>query len=293
MVPFGIREISFWDTHVHIFNSEQFPFKLARSYTPQSASVESLLAKSKATNFLLVQATIEDGHLGLLYHVSELSAISPNSIIRAAILYEEGESWTDEYLESLRVRGVRVLRYHAAFGNTKDTASIVQQLHNLLEGRLSYIARNHGWSISFQLPQDVWHSITLLISEQKYSDITFIVEHMGSLRFPMHEKCQALYNKLIRAMKNENIYLKLCALHRRYEIGSEEEIETVVKHVAQNFPSQLLWGSDWPHVDSTPRLQVSQFLPIDELSELSWLRRRIPEEAFTAMLTTNPAKLLL
>ncbi|OJJ58396.1 hypothetical protein ASPSYDRAFT_46414 [Aspergillus sydowii CBS 593.65] len=58
-----------WDTHVHVLNPVQFPFKSSRTYTPELASLDQLISSSPATNFLVVQASVEDGPDAILHHL--------------------------------------------------------------------------------------------------------------------------------------------------------------------------------------------------------------------------------
>jgi predicted TIM-barrel fold metal-dependent hydrolase len=71
-------------------------------------------------------------------------------------------------------------------------------------------------------------------------------------------------------------------------------MEEVIKRLIEAGPKRLIWGSDWPHVNSTASgLEPRDFLPVNETAELEWLKGFMPKKVFSDMLYNTPSKLFL
>lgn len=124
-----------WDTHVHLFNPDVFPYKPDRIYTPRPAYFEDLTKRSKATNFMIVQASVEPDPKGLIHELRALRNSYPNRDIRGTVLFgvtDENDRtlWSTTKLTELHEVGVRCLRVHGKFGDlsqgTEDFANSVK-----------------------------------------------------------------------------------------------------------------------------------------------------------------------
>lgn len=280
-----------WDTHLHLFDPERFPFKAHRRYTPSSASVPSLLATTQASNFLIMQATVEDGCDGILSQIQELKHRRPRSKCFAAIIYDLEEDWTHQQLLSLHASGVRGLRYHITFAG-QQIEDAYKNVHRLLRGRLASIARTYGWVLSLSLPLAVWAKLASTITQSNLNGLTIIAEHMGNLRLPFSEEDAHHFESFLDLLRKRTIFVKLGALHRRLQGGAEDELRAAVRAIADAGPKQLLWGSDWPHVDANadPAKPASP-LPVDERAELEMLRQCLTDAVFEDMLVSTPNRL--
>ncbi|KAK5728646.1 hypothetical protein LTR15_001783 [Elasticomyces elasticus] len=283
-----------WNTHVHVFEPARFPYAEVRTYTPAPATVEKLLQSSNASNYLIVQASVEDGPEAVLAHVQDLRHARPTGIFRAEIVYEdadESHGWSEEHLKMLHASGVRCLRVRNPQASSNNT-DVNVELRNLLKDRMRSIARSTGWAIAMQLPLSTWASLADFLQEDMRG-ITIIAEHCGSITVPLTGSDGKAFDTLIDLVRKQVLFVKLGALHRRIKAGGTmEELSAHLRTLTDAGPEQLLWGSDWPHVDSTPRGTVeSPHLVVDAQAELQALATWFPVKILEAMLIRTPERL--
>jgi predicted TIM-barrel fold metal-dependent hydrolase len=282
-----------WDTHVHLFEPERFPLSGTRSYTPMAATPADLLASSPGESFLLVQASVENGTDALLAHMKDLqSSLAPGNVVRGEIIYGEDSNYTDAELDAFNNAGVRVLRGYARFAN--DTEATANEMKRLLEGRMGDVARKYGWIVSFQLAPAVWTMLEDFPWKEKLPGIPVIAEHLGSVNVPLNEESRRGLQSLVKLMEDDVLTVKINALHRRGLLGNEESMKQVIEQLIAAGPQRLIWGSDWPHVNSSAGgLEPSKFLSVNETAELEWLESFMPAEVFSDMLYATPTELFL
>ena len=282
-----------WDTHVHLFEPERFPLSDTRSYTPKAATPTELLASSPGESFLLVQASVENGTDALLSHMCELqSELTYGNVVRGEIIYGADTNYTDAELDIFHEAGVRVLRGYARFAN--DTEATANEMKRLLEGSMGKIARKYGWIVSFQLSPAVWTILEDFPWKETLPGIAVIAEHLGSVNVPLNAESQRGLQSLIKLMEDDVLTVKINALHRRGLRGHEDSMEQVIKQLTEAGPQRLIWGSDWPHVNSSASgLTPGDFLPVNETAELEWLEGFMPNKVFSDMLYETPTELFL
>lgn len=280
-----------WDTHCHLFEPEGYPLSPNRSYTPKAATPSELLASSPGSSFLLVQASVEDGREALLAHIQGLqSHLTDDNVVRAEIIFGEDTKLSDDELLQLHRAGVRVLRGYARTSN--NSTATAEQMKRLLKGRMGEIARKYGWIPSFQLAPVVWALLEDFPWKEELPGVPVIAEHLGSVNVPLNEESQRGLDSLLRLMRQGVLTVKINALHRRGLKGHGDEMKDVVSQLAKAAPEQLVWGSDWPHVNSSATgLEPSDFLPVNETAELEWLKSFLLEETYTNMVYRTPTRL--
>ncbi|KAK5110899.1 hypothetical protein LTR62_005437 [Meristemomyces frigidus] len=293
--------VGVWDTHLHILDPQNFPYAENRTYTPAPALWEDLLNQSVAAHFLVVQASVENGHSGLLTQLARLGWQYPGHIFRAEVVYEEispqqSDQWSSDHLEALHQAGVRCLRLRNPKSASID--DIVSEVGTLLHGRLGQIARQKGWAIAMQLPLQAWAGLTPTIEHILRSNTKVIAEHIAGITFPLSPASVSALDIFANVLRrHKNLYVKLGALHRRVHRSSDDaadQLRDCVREIADAAgPANLLWGSDWPHVDSRPGQWgvENPHLLVDEAKELEVLWDWLEEEQMEAMLVGNPMKL--
>lgn len=280
-----------WDTHCHILDPENFPYSPNRTYTPRAANATELLADSPGKSFLLVQASVENGRDGLYAHMKDLgSRLEDNNVVRGEIIYGEDTKLSDEELERLHTAGVRVLRGYAR--TSTDPAATADELRRLLKGSMGCIARKYGWIISFQMAPAVWTLLEDFPWHEELPGVPIIAEHLGSVNVPMDHGSRRGLETLLKLMREDVLTVKINALHRRGLEGHEAEMLGVISRLAETAPDRLIWGSDWPHVNtSAPVSETPEFLPVNATAELSWLHSFLPSQTYRDMVSRNPTRL--
>ncbi|KAF4473326.1 MFS general substrate transporter [Fusarium agapanthi] len=255
-MPVPILPLAAWNSHVHCFDPEHYPFKTTRAYTPQPAALKDLIQNSKADNVMLVQATIEDGYEGLLEHLQQCRDVYPNKHARGTIFWDPGntglKSLSEFEFEKLHNAGVRSMRIHGSYGGSGDD------------------------SISAQLPLTTWSSIAeTLSSHPELKDIHIIIDH-NAFATPSDINTP-VFTSLLHLLSSPNTYIKLGALHRRSTQISQ--MEHIIKTIANTAPDSIIWGSDWPHCNAAIRgLTPTTSLEVDTDQELGLLRDWLTEE---------------
>lgn len=285
-----------WNCHMHCLEPDKFPFKASRAYTPQPATLESLMTASITDNVIIVQATIENGHEGVITALERCLTEWPNRIARGVVLFDESapsplHTLDDQGFARLHVLGVRSVRVHGAFGTVgSDPGWVIRQFYKVAQ--LTGVSK-YGWSISAQLPLQTWASITdTLLNDTQLSSCTFLLDHNGSTT-PEDVETDA-FAQLGRLLRTEHAYVKVGALHRR----SPEDIsrmKSVVQAMAKQASRALVWGSDWPHCNSKATGPASVPAPplagVDTGAELEHLRSWLTDEQWTATMVDNPNRL--
>ncbi|CAI7604041.1 unnamed protein product [Penicillium pancosmium] len=255
-----------WDTHIHCLDPVRYPFKPTRSYTPAPAPLELLVKDTIARNIVLVQASVEHGHSDLVSHLGRIRSECPNLLARGIIsLNEEIYTLSKEKLDTLHGLWVRFCRIHGYFsGSSTDTTSLQNQIKLFAR---SYAARTLGWGISAQLPFTTWLALrSFLCEESEVLPIPIIIDHVGCSS-PVDIEGPGL-DDFIMLLRRDG--------------------------ASCHVPSALLWGSDWPHVDSSykgdspPPVSAAVDAKKELLAIIGWLSA----EQISAMLVDN-AKLTL
>lgn len=279
-----------WDCHMHCFDPIRFPFSPSRVYTPTAAPLESLVEQSLAQNIVLVQASVEDGSQGLLSHLAQCQTRFSQLTVRGTICNDKTnlQELRPQEFERLHTLGVRSVRIHGSYSTDgHDVALIETQIRALAR---SAGIRKHRWSISAQIPLQTWASLEhLILYAEDIAHVIFIADHSGCAT-PRDVETPAL-DSFVRLLKTGRLYVKLGALHRRSP-GDVQAMKPIVQRFVGEAPHSLLWGSDWPHVDSSQKgLETSKPHPgANTTSELQSLRSWLTTEQWKQMLVDNPRR---
>jgi len=284
-----------WDSHVHCFNPEAYPFKLDRSYTPQPATLETLISHIRTDCIMVIQASIEDGFESLLSNLLKSQKEYPGRVIRGTIAVEvrHGEECLAHIDKStfdlLHRAGVRSIRLHGSYGGHGDNLDWAKQ--QILQVSRLYPMKRYGWSISAQLPLSTWAGLRhFIIDNSELNETIFIADHNGCAE-PRHFAGPEL-DDFLELLRSGKLYVKISALHRRSP-QNLKLMEPIVKLFAQTAPGFLLWGSDWPHCD-TKQKGLKQSTPlsgVDTDLELELIRSWLSTAQWTDMLVANPDRL--
>ena len=281
-----------WDCHVHCFNPEIFPFRSDRAYTPLPASLDSLMSWSPVDNVVIVQATIEENEAGVLAHIAEGHQKWPRknfyATVVSTLLLDKGVRISDAIEASeMQAAGVRCIRVHGGINAVAvDAADAWKHLTKVAE---SAAVTNHTWAIAMQLPLRTWAVLwELLVETNPLNKVIIIADHMGCAT--PADSAEPAFEVFLEMLRQGRTYVKISALHRR----SPDDIHAmreIVQRFANTTPDRLLWGSDWPHVNSVVRtLEPTPHLEVDALEELSLIKTWLTEDQWHKMMVENPRR---
>ncbi|KAI9170712.1 4-sulfomuconolactone hydrolase [Paramyrothecium foliicola] len=282
-----------WDCHVHCFNPELHPFKDTRTYTPQAAPLSSLYEKAQTGNIMIVQATIEDGPSGLLNNLVQAGNRYPDKHFRGTILADPEPGRELSRLQNCQFdrfhnAGVRSIRIHGSYGGNGNNLTWV--LNEFRRAARLYPVTKYGWSISAQLPLNMWAKLgDVLLHDDELAGIHIIADHNGSAT-PQNLGEPEL-ETFVGLMIAGKLSVKIGALHRRSP-GNVAMMEPVIKMFADKAPRAIVWGSDWPHVDTTAQGPIpAPPLAVDSDGELQLLREWLSDSQWNKLMVENPSNL--
>lgn len=283
-----------WDTHVHLLDPERFPYSDNRTYTPRPAKITDLLHASPGHNFLIVQASVEDGSTGLLTRLNELHQSHPDRTFRGAVMVDGSNTesclWSDQDLKQMQSAGVRCLRLRMS--GSWDAHQAAAAVKATLEGQVGDIVRAYGWVVSMQLPLQTW-AILADYLRSRMANTGVIAEHCAGLHIPLSFQDKTAFETLLGMVRDKLVVVKLGGLHRRLRAGAKlDELQDPIQALARSGPEQLIWGSDWPHVNSSGSKTIqSEHLSVDARFELERLCAWLPPDTVRLMLSSNPSRL--
>lgn len=263
------------DAHCHVFGpGDQFPFAPERKYTPCDASKDQLWALRDYLGFsrnVIVQATCHGADNRALVDALNHS----NNLARGVATVKA--SVTDEELQSLHAAGVRGVRFNFVkrlvdalpFDDLKVIAERIKPL---------------GWHIVIyfeaqELPELYDFFVSL--------PTTVVVDHMGrpDVSKPVDGEEFQLFVKLMR--EHENFWSKVSCPERLSKSGPHgyDDVVPYARHIVENFPDRVLWGTDWPHPNMKSHMpddgQLVNFIP--KIAPTEVLQRKL--------LVDNPMRL--
>lgn len=263
------------DAHCHVFGpGAEFPFAPERKYTPCDASKDQLFALRDHLGFsrnVLVQATCHGTD-----NRASLHAIA-NSNGAAKGIASVKPSVTDDELAALNAGGIKGVRFNFV-------KRLVDPLPPDVLTHLVNRINRFGWHIIiyFEAPDlpDLFDFIASI-------DTTVVIDHMGRPDLTKTTN-SAEFSLFLRLMaENNHVWSKVTCPERLSQLKPPlyDDFAPFASKVVDEFPTRVLWGTDWPH----PNLK--SHMPDD-----AWLVDMIPRIATTPelqqkLLVENPMRL--
>ena len=272
------------DAHCHVFGpGDQFPYAPERKYTPCDASKDQLFALRDHLGFdknVIVQATCHGADNRALVD----ALLHSKGKARGVATVKRGVS--DAELQAMHAAGVRGVRFNFVkrlvdFTPKDELLEIASRIAPL------------GWHVviyfeAVDLPE-LWDFFTALPT-------TVVVDHMGrpDVSKPVDGPEFALFMKFMR--EHSHVWCKVTCPERLSVSGPKalngeqnayQDVIPFARHVVEQFPDRVLWGTDWPHpnlkdhmpddgllVDFIPHIAPSaeqqQQLLVDNPTRLYW-----------------------
>ncbi len=232
--PFGLAGIC--DCHTHVFPpASQFPFAANRHYTPDTASVESLLSMHRSIGVdrvvIVHPSPYGDDNSSLLW---AMRTISSNARGVAVI----SDTTSIEMLNTLHQGGVRGTRLNLETVGQNDPSVAQQQLL-----RTATQVAPLGWHIQMYTNLGV---IVGLHDTIMQSAATVVIDHFGRLNAAAGLN-QPGFDALLSLVRSGKVYVKLSAGYRVSEVAGYSDLDPFAEALIAANPDRMLWGTDWPH----------------------------------------------
>lgn len=224
------------DAHCHVFGpGDEFPFAPERKYTPCDASREQLFALRDFLGFdknVVVQATCHGADNSALLDVLAHSDNRARGVVTVKPDIETAEL---ERMHELGVRGVRFNYVKRLVDPKPDDyyRAIVEKIRPL------------GWHVVLYFePADLAEKRDFFAS----LGVPVVVDHMGrpDVTKPVDNAEFAAY---LDFASTADVWTKVSCPDRLTVSGSPHYLDVIpfAKHIVEQFPDRVLWGTDWPH----------------------------------------------
>lgn len=278
------------DCHTHIFcDPDRFPFWSGRTYTPETATVNETRALHRAL------------HVDRIVSVNSLVYGTDNSCMvgalrqlghRARGIALIDEQVSDAELDALAQVGVRGIRLNFVDLGVPDPA-IIRQRFQTAVNRLSRFGRR-DWHIQIYSGLSV---VEVLQNEVITAPLPIVFDHFAGARASLGVS-QSGFDVLLKLLRSGKAYAKISAAYRVSEHGPEyPDVAPLAQALIVANPQRVLWGTDWPHPDSSrvPNRRVSDIAPLLQIDD-GRLLNQLPLWAPNAkvrrtILVENPARL--
>jgi predicted TIM-barrel fold metal-dependent hydrolase len=275
------------DCHTHVFGDpNRFTFTPSRAYTPEPASVDEMQTLHRALHMdrvVIVQPSVYGtDNACTLDAVGRLGA-------RARAIVVIDEKTADGALEDMHRSGARGIRLNLETAGLTDPAVAGQRLQAAAERM-----RGRGWHIQIYTRLAV---IQALRDQIAAMTVPVVFDHFGGAQASLGLR-QPGFEALVDLVRAGKAYVKISGAYRSSTQGPDYSDATpLAKALIAANPRRILWGTDWPHPDSSvvpgrKNTDVAPLLQIDDGRLLNQLPTWVAEATQRKLiLVDNPTEL--
>jgi len=275
------------DCHVHVFGDPaKFPFSPSRTYTPELASIEELRSLHRALDIsrtVIVQASVYGTD-----NSCTLDAIRRYGAGARGVAVID-DSTTPRTLDDMHRGGIRGVRINLGVGGHNDPDLARQRLRSCLQQ-----IKNRGWHVQIFTNLQV---IAAIDEEVAAAEVPIVFDHFGAAKAALGVQ-QPGFDRLLHLVQNGKAYVKLSGVYGVSNHAPDyADVAPLARALIAANAERVLWGTDWPHPDSSPHpgRQSTDIFPlfsIDDGRILNQLPLWAPEAAQRRrILVDNPARL--
>jgi len=225
-----------WDCHAHVFGpSATFSYQEQRRYTPSDHPVDRYLDNLDVLGLhygVIVQPSVYGHDNDALIHALMHSDGRLTGVV-CTDMARVGHT-TLRYWNDVGVKGMRV------WWDTAQSSSILATLRSTA-ARIGPL----GWHVDLYCRHP--HDMLDLARHIDEIDIPIMIEAMGTPS--VHEGVyQDSFQALLGLVARRKVFVKLSHPYKIDRRGPPYELaDQYAKALVETEPSQLVWGSDWPH----------------------------------------------
>ena len=269
------------DCHTHIFGDPaRFPFWSGRGYTPPTALPSAMAAMHRSLHVRRV-VIVTPSVYGTDNSATLYGLRTRGKTARGIAVIDPKIS--DEALDRMHRDGFRGVRLNLASAAPID-ASSARDRFTATAARLARL----GWHLQINIRPGFLANIKDLILA---SPVPVVVDHVGGARQDLGP-AQPGFADLVDLVSLGKAYVKIT--HPFIAQGESSELAKTL--IAAN-SDRILWGTDWPHVDTAPHPErkptdLWPFVPLDDPRLLHRFETWTPNAALLEkILVDNPARL--
>ena len=198
-----------------------------------------------------------------------------------------GPETSDRDMNGLARAGFRGIRLNMATVGVTD-AALAQERFRAAVLRVKPL----GWHVQMYAGPEVVAGVKNLVME---SPVSVVFDHFGGMQAALGID-QPGFADLLEMLRSGKAYVKISGVYRASKAGPDYAAAApLAKALIAANPDRVIWGSDWPHPDTTSgrnATDLSPLLPIDDGRSLNLLPTWAPDPAIRRkILTENPARL--
>ena len=245
------------DCHTHVFGDPaRFPFAAGRTYTPEPASVEEMRKLHHAlhtTRVVIVQPSVYGTDNACT--LDALRQLAPAARGIAVI----DERTTETALDEMHRAGIRGVRINLATVGQNDPEAGRRRLTDAIER-----VRSRGWHIQMYTQLAV---IAALQREVSTSPVPIVFDHFGGAQASGGVR-QPGFEVLLDLVRSGRAYVKVSAPYRGSTSAPDfADMAPLAKALMAANVQRILWGTDWPHPDTTPGRQPTEVSPLRQIDD--------------------------
>lgn len=273
------------DCHTHIHGDpETFPFFSGRIYTPETALPEEMAALHKALHIqrvvIVTPSVYGTDNSATLYGMKARGADA-----RGVAVIDE--KTPDSALDAMGRAGVRGIRLNLATGGVNDPSVGRKRFEAAVER-----VHKRKWHVQMYTNLAVISSIKDLVSA---SPVPAVFDHFGGAQAALGTG-QPGFADLLELVRSGKAYVKISGAYRASKLPPDyPDAAPLARALIAANPERIVWGTDWPHPNSSsgnPAAQVTPLFQIDDGRLLNQLPAWAPDAATRKkILVDNPARL--
>lgn len=275
------------DCHTHIHGDPaRFPFFPGRVYTPQTALPEEMAALHRTLHIqrvvIVTPSVYGTDNSATLYGMKARGADARG----VAVIDEQTP---ESELDSMDQAGVRGIRLNLATAGINDPV-VGRQRFQAAVARV----KRRNWHVQIFTNLAMISAIKDLVLA---SPVPVVFDHFGSAQAELG-LLQPGFDDLVDVVRSDPAYVKISAAYRSSKLAPDyADVVPLAQALIAANPNRVLWGTDWPHPNSTTPpggkpTDVTPLLQIDDGRLMNQLPVWAPGPALrTKILVDNPARL--
>src|SRR5580765_701681 len=273
------------DCHTHIHGDpETFPYFSGRVYTPETALPEEMSALHKALRMqrvvIVTPSVYGTDNSATLYGMKARGAGA-----RGVAVIDE--KTPESALDAMHQAGVRGIRLNLATGGINDPSVGRKRFEAAVER-----VQKRKWHIQMYTNLAV---ITSIKESVAASPVPVVFDHFGGAQAALGVG-QPGFSDLVALVGSGKAYVKISGAYRASKLSPDfPDAAPLARALIAANPDRVVWGTDWPHPNSSsgnPATQVTPLFQIDDGRLLNQLPVWAPDAATRRkILVDNPARL--
>jgi predicted TIM-barrel fold metal-dependent hydrolase len=273
------------DCHTHIHGDpETFPYFRGRLYTPETALPEEMSALHEALHMqrvvIVTPSVYGTDNAATLYGMK-----ARGKDARGVAVIDE--KTPESALDAMHQAGIRGIRLNLATSGVTDPSAGRKRFQAAVER-----VQKRKWHVQMYTSLAVISSIKDLVLA---SPVPAVFDHFGGAE-AARGAGQPGFSDLVELVRSGKAYVKISGAYRASKLAPDyPDAAPLAKALIAANADHVVWGTDWPHPNSSsgnPATQVTPLLQIDDGRVLNQLPVWAPDATIRRkILVDNPARL--